>query len=105
MNRGRVTGRAWVVPDWPTGVPDPLGHLRVNEFEKFAPQLNVVIFHSGSSSSQRDKIVNGKVDLSQVDVLLTTPGSALTPWLREVASFTAPLLTRHMNPWAMLPML
>ena len=58
-----------------------------DEFEKFAPQLNVVIFHSGSSSSQRDKIVNGKVDLSQVDVILTTPGSALTPWLREVASF------------------
>ena len=28
MNRGRVTGRAWVVPDCPTGVPDPLGHLR-----------------------------------------------------------------------------
>ena len=28
VNRGRVTGRAWVVPDCPTGVPDPLGHLR-----------------------------------------------------------------------------
>ena len=57
-----------------------------DEFEKYAPQLNVVIYHSGSGNSKRDQIVQGKFDLSDVDVILSTPGSGLPPWLCEVAT-------------------
>ena len=57
-----------------------------DEFEKYAPQLNVVIYHSGSGNSKRDQIVLGKLDLSDVDVILSTPGSGLPPWLCEVGT-------------------
>ena len=58
-----------------------------DEIEKYAPGLTVAMFHSGTSSSERNKICSGKMDLSRVDIVLGTPGTKLPHWLRYCSTF------------------
>ena len=59
-----------------------------DEFEKFAPHLNVLIYHTASSTAGvRKKVDLGKVDLSKVDVILNTTQTQFPQWLVECATF------------------
>jgi SNF2 family DNA or RNA helicase len=56
-----------------------------DEFEKFAPHLNVLIYHVASgSSSVQNSLKKGKLDLSGVDVLINTTTTKFPPWLQKV---------------------
>lgn len=56
-----------------------------DEFQKYAPQLKVLVYHG--SSKLRREFDSGTLDVSKIDVILSTPGTLLPDWLTKIATF------------------